>query len=502
MKRHPLPAACLLLVLALAAVLAGPPVPPTADVWAHAAVGRWTWEHGEVPRHTLFLWSASVPWVAHSWLSGLLFFGLLSAGGAGLVRVVAAVTVAATFALPWRLWARRAAVTAWTAFLFSLGLWAASDRFQPRAELFTALFCTVLLLYLLRRTDAPPVPARRAWLGAAGVAVLFVVWTNAHGAVAVGLALLATTAVCDLLQDRFDRRSRALALLTLACAAATLVNPYGPGYWQALRPVGGTMFHSVAEWRPFWQVPAHPTEKVVALGLLAGAALVAWLRSARRRWSQLAWLLGTAAAFLTARRHAGTLVLVSLTVIAAHADALDPRALWQARRGAGDTRPGRGAWLAFAAVTAWVLLLMTPAAADWLDPPSAPDGAVGFIRDNRLDGRLLNDYETSGYLEWRLAGRPPLFIDLLNAYPDQLMRDWDEMVLFTPRAKALLDERDVGCVVLSANIPVPLPRLPLVQFLLHSPAWALVYHGEDAAVWVRRTAEYEYLWRNALPPPD
>ncbi len=56
------------------------PLPSRFDFWAHAAVGRWIWETGHVPDHTLFLWTASEPWIYHSWLSQLIFFGLTNVG--------------------------------------------------------------------------------------------------------------------------------------------------------------------------------------------------------------------------------------------------------------------------------------------------------------------------------------------------------------------------------------------------------------------------------------
>src|SRR5947207_1388437 len=52
------------------------PLPGSDDFWAHAAVGRWIWQNGQVPDHSLFLWTASEPWVAHSWLGELALYHL------------------------------------------------------------------------------------------------------------------------------------------------------------------------------------------------------------------------------------------------------------------------------------------------------------------------------------------------------------------------------------------------------------------------------------------
>src|SRR6266511_758301 len=57
------------------------------DLPMHLAVGRWMWEHGTVLRQDVFSYmSPGAPFVAHSWLSELLFYGIdQTLGAAGLV---------------------------------------------------------------------------------------------------------------------------------------------------------------------------------------------------------------------------------------------------------------------------------------------------------------------------------------------------------------------------------------------------------------------------------
>ena len=154
-------------------------------------------------------------------------------------------------------------VTGLTVFLFSLAINFSGSRFVPRPELFTALFLTIVLLFLIWWSGDPAGVVRSRsrrmeLLAGFGLMVVFIVWTNFHGAVAIGLGMLGATAFCDMVQDRFDSRSRKLVLLTLLCAAATCVNPYGLAYWEMLRPVGGEMFSHIVEWTPFWVDPAMP----------------------------------------------------------------------------------------------------------------------------------------------------------------------------------------------------------------------------------------------------
>jgi hypothetical protein len=200
--------------------------------------------------------------------------------------------------------------------------------------------------------------------------------------------------------------------------------------------------------------------------------------------------VGSTAALLTARRHVWLLSLVCLTVIAAHADYLIPQLL-RDRTGRVLERlgPGRAGAVGKVLVGAWVAVLLVDSffSPDW-DPPPRPDDAARALQRAHTGGRVLNCYEGSSYLQWRLAGHPPLYVDLLNAYPDRVTIDLQELVFFTPRGRALLDELRIEWVVLTASIRVPLPYLPLARFLTQSPEWAVVYSDDAATVWARRAA--------------
>src|SRR5262249_50755809 len=69
--------ACLVgLLLPVVTFMTWKPLNCCSGIWLHATVGRWIWQAGKVPDHTLYLWTASEPYVYHSWLAELLFFGV------------------------------------------------------------------------------------------------------------------------------------------------------------------------------------------------------------------------------------------------------------------------------------------------------------------------------------------------------------------------------------------------------------------------------------------
>src|SRR5262249_55464005 len=70
--------------------------------------------------------------------------------------------------------------------------------------------------------------------------LLFVVWANAHGAVAMGGLALTAVTVAALLRARAGdardrRRARALLVWLPVCGAATLLTPLGFGLWRFIR---------------------------------------------------------------------------------------------------------------------------------------------------------------------------------------------------------------------------------------------------------------------------
>jgi hypothetical protein len=133
-----------------------------------------------------------------------------------------------------------------------------------------------------------------------------------------------------------------------------------------------------------------------------------------------------------------------------------------------------------------------------------PAGAAQYILKNNVTGHMFNDYESSSYLQWRLngenpgtghvstRGRYPLFIDLLNGYPDQVMADYFDILRVNERGRRLLTVRKVGYVVLGAHHR----ESRLAQYLNRNTGWVRVYDESDASIWVRKARPYKRLWKH------
>lgn len=503
------------------------------DFWAHAAVGRWIWDHKRPPTTGLFLWSNDgYYWVAHSWLSELLFYFVIHAGGPLLVMIFNMLIAILSFVMVWHFWKKRGTLNFITPMLFVLAIYGASPRFQPRQEMLTAIILVILLKYLVRwrepddatapesANEAGDMSPRRAPLltpaklftpANLGIVALFALWINLHALVFWGVVMVIITAVVDAIQYRFDQRSKVLLAVALGCMAATIVNPYTIHYWQAaeqLRPGSQTSF--IDEWKPFWVRPRLPYGFVYAEIALFLAAIFAWARNPNRRWAQLFWLLLTTAMFLKSRRLLWMLSLTYLIVMAANANSFNSDACWKLWRRLTEQKelggiPERMRFMAHAvsvtvlATTVSLYAQVFPIGSSKWFPlttimPETPVEIAKTIQKRDLPGRLFSDYENASYLQWALngvdpktghvptEGLRPLYIDLLSAYPDQVLIDYFDILDTKPRGLKMLRDYKINTVYLGKHHRAK----EIVNYLNKSPEWENLETSEEGYLWVRR----------------
>lgn len=522
-----LPRLYLPLLLLLCIAYAWRPLEGGFDVWAHAAIGKWIWANQRVPRETLFLWSEpNTPWIAHSWLSQLLFYSLLANGGPALIVVFSTVMVTCVFFLLWKMLGRETQIPFWLPLIFALAIWASAPRFQPRQELISSLFLVLTLAFLIAWSNGrfDDWLQHKGLLDASLVAIpiitLFFLWVNLHALVAIGLVLILATVAADVVQarfgsDRFDApaRSRVLVLLVVAglCVAATLLNPYGLKYWEAARVLQpGSQAQYVEEWKPLLK-PTAMWSYFFAEAILFGVGLLAWLSNPQRRWSQLLWMIFAAALAVSSRRMLWLGAIIFLAVIAANAQYLDTPTLWRKWRklSRGDQFEAIPDGLRNVAragtvicLLVWVLAAASrhtnAIAGSWSTlVRDVPDGAAKYLLPRPAGLRVFNDYEDSSYLQWRLngatfgrptrQGRHPLFIDLLNAYPDRLLLEYFHILDATPEGIRALQKRRINCVVLGNNYGHW--KAPLVKHLNSRPEWRVVFRDKQSIIWLRRKSD-------------
>ena len=504
------------------------------DFWAHAAIGRWMVEHGRLPEGTLFLWGPGtpIPWIYHSWLSQLIFFKCLDGvdlqtGAARALILTFSVSLTVLIWL-WLIWVRRARITVLTPFLFVIMLWCFSPRIHARPELFSSLFLLVLMTFLLvwtERRDVSEISPNglpdRLPLRVAGLFLLFVVWANFHGGVATGLIFIALTIAGEGVQDFIEKRSLRptfiLCGILLLCALAININPYGTHYWASLSDVRGIKFSYINEWQNIFKYPPMSPDAIVITGLLALLSINAWINSPRRRVAHLFWLIFAIVSYVMARRQIAQMAHICLLVMAANAAALETTRFWMLLRPPRKNKeestkdswpekpPERMRLLAHITMIICLFGMMRGSTPSNFWPihslmPELPVKAAQFIKEKRPKARLLTDYSTSSYFNWHLAGHPPLYIDLINAYPDQLMIDYFDMSYARPRGLKLLYDLNITHVFINNQIKDAKRIVKFHDYINRSPRWKIVYQGKDGVIWERRDKANQNFQNNSSSP--
>jgi hypothetical protein len=496
--------ACILLAL-LCFAYSWRPLDGASDWWSHAAVGRWIVEHAAVPRHTLFLWSASQDWVAHSWLSEVAIYEVMKIfGDRGGPYAALALTGLIS-----------AGVVLWAGGYFDRGnrpdlafilltlvaIRASEWRFQARPETFAFVFFVGLLKALAeldkRLSRVEPDKSRR-WPLLVAIPAIILAWANCHGGVATGLLVAEAWLAEIALRNRSWVIRRELALTGLAAAIATSINPYGLHYYSIYREVSTQTFSLITEWLPFWVTPTLEPEYVVCAFAGLFAAVYAWIRCKDRRIAHLFLLVLMTLFFVKARRNMMFLSVSALFVTAESGlfQCAPMSSRWTL------TLRGASAWIArlvpvaaaAIGIAAYSALLFETVADAGYWPPQAvssvdmPIDQANFVLKAAPRGRVFNDYNNGAYLDWRFHGSPELFIDSADAFPDSLTDMEIQVLSATPSGLEYLDRSGVDCVIGRRRMPGEPDIPPLYKALNADPRWTLTYFKFEGPVWMRNAA--------------
>lgn len=536
---------------------------PGVDTWLALASGRHVLAHGPTPADPFSF--ASLPaggswwlpsgWVNQNWLSHVGLAWLARTSGLDSLVVLKAVLYLAV-----------AGVLAASARLrgadWRLGLVAAAaalacsrDWLEIRPAEATNLMVPVLLLVVVLACRRP------AWLWAA--VPILALWCNLHGGFVFGLGVLGLVAGFSVVAAWRPEvglgalQWRHAVPVAVAAGTATIVaSPFRlANLTHPLEVSTGAhaaQWREVSEWRPL--LDATGVGRATPYLLLVGVAvvlLVLWLpgavgaqgkaeAEARRRsggqvWLDLVLVLVAGAMSFASRRFVPVAAVVLAPVLAGWA-----AELWQRRgrspRASSRLRAGgrAAAWIGAAATSlavgrGIVVFYLSPWPADARHASVferlthgylRPHGAMRFLTDNGVRGRVLVPWEEGGFVEAAQrpdpgSGRTPLQVLIdgraQEAFPAATYATYQELVAGGPPGSAVarsgrgptaaeastirgwverrLEELGIGVVLVT---PESAPRV-LSVVLFNSPVWQLVYLDEHHSVLASRTLEPELV---------
>jgi len=490
------------------AFLAGLRTVSDPDLGWQLATGRWVAQHHHIFSTDVFSYTATgEPWI-YPVGSGLVLYAIFLLGGYVLLSWAGAAACLGTVALLLR---RDSAFSAGIAILVMPPI---AARTSPRAEMFTVILFAAYLSILWQNYQTSRAPL---WC----LPLLMMAWVNLHLGFAAGLALMLAFIGLELFEllSSATRRSQAIQRLKraipwfVATAAATLVNPWGWGIYQALiRQDRAMELHSqvIQEWATSqwnWsgslsRLSLRDMKSMVTLLLVI--VIVAGLAALPQRRPGAAILL--VGALYQTIRHIRMEALTACVVVVVGGSILTATVpqirLWvpnqRTRLLLATAAVVMIAALAFVrvadVVTSRIYLASGSRSVFGTGLASCfPQRAAEFVERENLPGEIFNSYDEGGYLVWQLGlkyrdyfdGRAIPFGAESFKHEYQLLRTSLDSELWQQEA----DRYNINTIIFSlASDEISLLRL---KDLCSSTAWRPVYLDEAAAVFLRRTPETE-----------
>jgi hypothetical protein len=331
-----------------------------------------------------------------------------------------------------------------------------------------------------------------------------VAWTNAHGGFVAGLGILGVYACSVLAREIADHRtgwvarSTELVLVVIASAAATLVNPYGPGLlswvWDSLtwpRP-------EISEW---WPVPWWSAEYAAFKVLVVVTAVALGVSKRSHNWNHIAILALAASQAFLHRRHTPLFAILACIWVPEHFnDCLVRLRHWAQRRAAvnaGDVAPNRPMGVALLTLTVVFLsITATQLTTVRVEKATFPVAAFEFIEDRSLKGRMVTEFNWGQYCLYAFWPRILVSVDgrfdtsysreVLDVNLDFIIGDVPKYRRRSPRTGAFRADRvlDLGDPNLAL---IDRSRSHCVRALEQRDDWVLLYQDAIAQLWGRRS---------------
>jgi len=286
-----------------------------ADLGWHIRTGDYILSTHTVPHHDLYSFSKpGAPWYAWEWLTDVLASGLHTAAGLKGIVLAAGVLISVFATSLIRRMALKGSHIMVALAIALLGVGSASIHFLARPHILTLVLLSFSVWMI--ESDREQNSRRIWWL-----VPLTIVWTNLHGGFLALIAVLGLTTIGTALEVWLGgsgtlRSAFRYAKITAACAAASLINPYG---WNLHIHVGDYLqsdwIRSVVQ---EFQSPSFRTENMMQFeALMLVGIMVAATLFRRRRIVEGLWIVYWAHMALGSVRHVPVFVAVATPILAA-----------------------------------------------------------------------------------------------------------------------------------------------------------------------------------------
>lgn len=492
------------------------------DFWWHLATGRWMAEHGSLMHADPFNYlqfpledSLRRDFILKEyWLSQLIMFGTYSLGGFKALVCLRALIYSLMFFITWRL-ARLNGAGGFTAtalvMLSALVVVRELGYTGVRPQMASSLLSLVTLLLLehMRR-------GRR--LAHALLPLTMLLWANLHGGFVFGWAIIGVYVIASIVDGKATKP------FLIACAAAIVASLLNPCGFSAVRitiasvlATGDTSYwKSIMESRSLFE---HAPAGAVLRGMpwlvtLVALSITSFIPGIRRP-SRLHIPLLLLFPFVLYTGYTAVRYIVFFAPVAAIFAGMNLGTFFTRVR---DNTPPRYVErlrpyvmaLSIAGIllmSAWNVRTGRQTSVFTAQPVYAAEtgGAATFIMENKLTGRMFNDYNHGGFLIWWLyPGGVQVFSDgrALSLQGFELYRKVADSPFLReqgprdlPIYRKVFNDYGVTMVLTSGVDRVSGVMIGLNLALLEDPTWVVVYADQESIVYVKNVAENQEVIR-------
>jgi hypothetical protein len=460
-------------------------IPVDTDMWWHLRAGEYTLTHGMIYADPFSFTRLGVEWTNHSWGAQIILYGIWKVfGSLGLAIYTAGLATAGM----WFVYRTCSGNVYLRAFALVIGAATAAVFWSPRPQMIS-FFLSTVILYLLYLQKQKKID--HLWL----IPPIMLVWGNLHAGFAIGFLFLMGAMAGETLENIFNPTRedlvpwtgiRKLALVTGVSVAAICVNPYGLKMLAV--PIQTISIGALQNFIQEWNSPNFHERQVWPFAfLILGLFGAAGASKKRLGWTDFILSSGTAFLGLVAGRNIAVFAVVATPVLTHHVNDILVERGWNLRPVQRVT-PSQARFnmvligAIMLAAGAKVALVLDAKTIEETQRENLPVAVTEYLKTAHLSGRMFNSYNWGGYLLFNLPDQAVFADGRTDLYGDEfLTHDYVQTAVGAPGWRETLDRYQISFVVMEANSG-------LARYLRSEPGWKLNYEDEQAAVFVRETA--------------
>jgi hypothetical protein len=458
------------------------------DLWGYLAFGRQFWILDGFPYADIFAYTPTKPlWVYHEWLTGVIFYPIYQfLGAAGLQLFKYAIGLGTALLIYKTARLRGASPGASAACLLLISPFFSFAYSPVRAQVFTNLFLVLTMLILEKSRQNRD--SRLLWW----LIPIFLLWANFHGGFVAGLGIIGLFATGETLSRS---KSIPLWLILIPATLITLLNPYGLQYWIYLKDALLMPRPDISEWHSlfFALQSGDLSPNILVFLILFVLAVLMFFASRSCRLSDIFLILATSFLAFQHVRHQ-SLFFIMMGCLAP----LYFTGAWNNfRQFANQIERWKKAFHVLTPVLFCCLFIffgfrfMTGQPLDLTlrntspgqtSEDNYPAGAVHFIKQHKLRGNILPEFNWGEYILWSLPdSRVAIDGRYETVYTEKPSKEYFAFNRGTTGWREYLNQYPHDMVLFR-------PESFIGQAMRTLPDWRLVYSDADGILFMRQSS--------------